>query len=232
MAQPNANFDCGDLQIEFFDTDALNDDSMLNTVLFNDGSDANDEINFFTVNKLSTSYESIPVNATFNVGYRVSLVDFETSFFTNSFQVTVTIADECDERLFEEGIILEVPQKCINELEPEVIEDYQRPVQTPLWFSRIHEELSIERGGENLFYPIGTPVNVYEEPMQVEVDFGLLSNAAFYDKETNSISLHQSRLLPNETGYFHVVIKASYLEPNAEVISFEKKIYIYIWQEP
>ena len=97
---------------------------------------------------------------------------------------------------------------------------------------QIEEELSVIKGGEDLYYPMGSPVNVYEEPMQVEVDFGLLSNAAFYDKETNSISLHQSKLEEGQKGYYHVVIRASYLEPNAEVISFEKKIYIYIWQEP
>ena len=80
---------------------------------------------------------------------------------------------------------------------------------------------------------MGSPVNVYEEPMQVEVDFGLLSNATFYDKETNSINFDQSRLLPNETGYFHVVITASYEEPNNdfEVIAFTKSIYFHFWED-
>ena len=235
MAQANPNFDCGDLQIKFYDADAI-DETRLNSILFDDGSINSSSRKFFTINELTTSYESIPVNATFNVGYRVSLVDYETSFFKNSFQVTVKIADECDERLFKEGIILEVPQKCIPEPEPEVItvvEDYRRPVQIPPWFLRIHEELSIERGGEELYYPMGTPVNVYEEPMQVKVDFGLLSNATTYDKETNSINFDQSKMLSNETGYFHVVITASYEEPNNdfEVITFTKSIYLHFWEE-
>ena len=78
------------------------------------------------------------------------------------------------------------PSTCVTGAGPEpevitVIEDYGRPVQMPMWFLQIEEELSVIKGGEDLYYPMGTPVNIYEEPMQVEVDFGLLSNAALYD---------------------------------------------------
>ena len=40
-------------------------------------------------------------------------------------------------------------------------------------------------------------------------------------------------MLPNETGYFHVVITASYREPNNndELIEFVKVIYLHIWEK-
>lgn len=101
----------------------------------------------------------------------------------------------------------------------------------PKWFSGIKDELTVQHGGSGAdhSWSFGTPVDVLNEPMKVRVDFGKLSNATYYDEETNSINVDQSRLLPNETGYFGIVITASCIDQSGkEFDAFKKSIYLYI----
>ena len=75
-----------------------------------------------------------------------------------------------------------------------------RPVKEPKWFSKIKNQV-IERGQKDLIYYLGEPLNVYGEPMSVFVDFGVLSNATYYDAGVNEIIVDQSILPLNDTGY-------------------------------
>lgn len=43
------------------------------------------------------------------------------------------------------------------------------------------------RGRSDLNYFMGEPLNYYGEKMNVTVDFGDLSNATYYDNQTNQI---------------------------------------------
>ena len=84
IGETSTGRDCGQWQIEFYDADQ-SDPYPINFDLFDDGVASSDPQKYFTINELSTFYASIPVNATFTVGYKVSLVDYPESFFTNSF---------------------------------------------------------------------------------------------------------------------------------------------------
>ena len=79
MAEANPNMDCGDLQIKFFDARTRNERS-INSYLFEESIASSDpdtnSTTIFRVNKLNTYYGTIPPNTTFNIGYRVSYVDY------------------------------------------------------------------------------------------------------------------------------------------------------------
>ena len=58
------------------------------------------------------------------------------------------------------------------------------------------------RGGSNLEYPMGEPLNEYGERMTVEVDFGDLTiDSVRFEKENNEILIYANKLHFNDTGY-------------------------------
>ena len=75
-----------------------------------------------------------------------------------------------------------------------------RPVYVPEWFRRLDNQIVV-RGGSDLNYNMGVPINEYGERMNVAVDFGDLSNATFYEPPNNQMIVEQKRLGLNETGY-------------------------------
>ena len=175
----------------------------------------------------------------------------------DSFTVTIGVRDECDPRLYDQGILPERPpaksgDECSSEQaqgedevvqeeaevqieeasESELIEtvelitDKSCPTEIPTWFESVVDELAIDRGGNRLYYPMGEPVNVCNERMSVDVDFGLLEDVAFYDNATNSINFDQAKLESQRNGYYHVKIRASYLSADRGTVTFTKTIYI------
>lgn len=75
---------------------------------------------------------------------------------------------------------------------------------------------------------MGKAENEYGEPMHVDVDFGSLSDVASYDAISNSISVDQTGLHKNATGYNLIKINASYSTTNEEIIQFNSRIYFII----
>jgi len=65
--------------------------------------------------------------------------------------------------------------------------------------------------------------------MLVSVDLGRLGNGTAFDRETNSIEVDQTWLLRNDSGYNHIKVNASYVEPaNGQLVSFAKTIYLVV----
>ena len=62
----------------------------------------------------------------------------------------------------------------------------ERLINEPEWFYRINSQ-AIVRGEGNLNYNMGNPVSYFGELMIVTVDFFDLSNATYYDSQTNQI---------------------------------------------
>ena len=99
------------------------------------------------------------------MGYKVSLVRYPQNSFTSSFQVTVGIRDRCDDRLYESEILQFKPLDCkLLEDDDEDDESYyievpdnrqRRPIVTPPWLTRIAHEISVMKGGSDIFYPLG-----------------------------------------------------------------------------
>ena len=84
-------------------------------------------------------------------------------------------------------------------------------------------------GGSDISYFMGVPESIYGDQMSVSVDFGMLNkDATEFDRGSNTIFVSASKLMANETGYYHIKVDASYIEIDGDLISYERTLYLFV----
>jgi hypothetical protein len=154
----------------------------------------------------------------FEISYKVFLVDYPDRAVKSSVPFTVTIVDPCvaDTEDFPRPSRCPVEAVDIGDLDDEL----------PEWMAELdHQEITLF---DSKVIAFGEPENTFGQEIDVEVDLGGARTFVKYDAAINSLIVDGDKMLPRDIGTWQIFVIGNDTTFSEEPIIYEKSFYLRI----